>query len=219
MPYETRDHGELRVTFTNEFDWKYNEQGTRARSKVTFYHAKPQGDLRPLGSFVSPSHQDHDDKRATILLGNAPNSNMTAVASPTEFSQIWNDLGSNGTHDGSIWMPNPPPGYVPLGHVCTTGYSAPSTSSIWCIRADLALSSRYAMRSIWDDEGSGSNRDVSIWNMTKLPVGGGDFDEDHVFPDLFISNYQHNKPRLEDAWVLNLPEDFGRISVDLATPA
>lgn len=87
MPNETRDYGDLKVTLTKEFDWIYSDSKTGAKRDVAIFHVKPQGDLRPLGSFASPNYQDQNNKRATILVGNSANgSGKPAVASFTGFT-------------------------------------------------------------------------------------------------------------------------------------
>ncbi|KAL1795369.1 hypothetical protein ACET3X_007185 [Alternaria dauci] len=217
MPNETRDYGDLRVTLTKEFEWKYADNGTGARRDASFFHARAQGDLRPLGSFVTPNYQDQNNKRATLLVGNVPNgSGKPAVASPTSYSSIWDDGGSGGKHDGSIWRPNPPSGYVALGDVCVGNYSTPSTSAIWCVRSDLVVQSDFGANSVWDDGGSGARKDVSVWPLVKPHMGVDGSDKIPVLTDLFIANAS-GRPEYGRAKVLTLPvpKDFKRFSADL----
>ncbi|KAB2099430.1 hypothetical protein AG0111_0g12290 [Alternaria gaisen] len=218
MPNETRDYGNLRVTLTKEFDWKYSDTGTGAKRNGTFYHAKSQGDMRPLGSFVTPNYEEQNNKRATLLVGNARNgSGEPAVASPTGYSKIWDDRGGKGNHDGSIWRPIAPSGYVALGDVCVKGYSAPSTAAIWCVLSGLTLQSDFDEDSVWSDNSSGANTDVSVWPIVapKMSVDGGD--KVPVLKDLFIANSAYTKPEYGRARLLALPipKDFKRFSADL----
>jgi hypothetical protein len=167
MPNETRNYGDLKVTLTKEFNWVYSDSNTGAKRDVTIFHAKPQGDLRPLGSFATPNYQDQNNKRATILVGNAANGSVNpAVASPTGYTQIWTDRKSGGSHDGSFWKPNAPSGYVALGDVCNGSYNAPSNDAIWCVRLDLTLQSDFASDSLWSDSGSGATSDCSLWSSS-----------------------------------------------------
>ena len=218
MPNETRDYGDLRVTLTKEWDWKYDDGGSGARRDVNCYHAKSQGDMRPLGSYASPSNHHPNNTRATLLVGNASNgSGKPAVASPTGYSKIWDDGGSGGRHDGSFWRPNAPSGYVALGDVCAGGYNAPSTSAIWCVRSDLVLQSDFRADNIWDDGGSGAKMDGSVWAIVKPQMGVDGSDKIPVLTDLFIANSSHGKPEYSRAKVLGLPvpKDFKRFSADL----
>ncbi|KAG9187989.1 hypothetical protein G6011_01912 [Alternaria panax] len=218
MPNETRDYNGLRVTLTKEFDWKYSDSNTGAKRDATFFHAKSQGDLRPLGSFVTPNYQDQNNIRATILVGNAPGgSGGAAVASPTGYTKIWDDRGSGGSHDGSIWRPNAPSGYVALGDVCTGGYNSPSTSAIWCVRSDLALQSDFGSDSVWSDSYSGSKSDVSVWSIVNPQSNVDGSDKIPILNDLFIANSAYSKPEYGRAklFTLPIPKDFKRFSADL----
>ncbi|CAI9630216.1 hypothetical protein GT037_010859 [Alternaria burnsii] len=218
MPNETRDFGDLRVTLTKEFDWKYSDTETGAKRDGSFFHAKSQGDLRPLGSFITPNYQDQNNKRATLLVGNAPNgSGRPAVASPTGYSRIWEDRGSGGKHDGSIWKPTAPSGYVALGDVCVGNYNSPSTTAIWCVRSDLVLQSDFGADSVWSDSYSGAKMDVSVWPIVKPQMSVDGSDKIPVLTDLFIANSAYSKPEYSRAKVLGLPvpKDFKRFSADL----
>ncbi|KAH8423660.1 uncharacterized protein LDX57_001419 [Aspergillus melleus] len=73
--------------------------------------------------------------------------------------------GSRASADGSFWRPIAPAGYISMGDVAQSGWSAPSTSKVWCLRSDLAADGQYGPESIWDDTKSKADVDVSIWEV------------------------------------------------------
>ncbi|KAM3064807.1 hypothetical protein ACMFMF_011726 [Clarireedia jacksonii] len=131
MANKTQDYGDLRVTMTLGLDWVWNDKGSGASRDDEFYHPKPQGNLRALGSLGFSSYRDKNSKWAALLVGNNPNSTgKPAVASPTGYDLIWRDEKSGGDHNGSFWRPRTPSGYVLLGDICQGSWSTPSTNRV-----------------------------------------------------------------------------------------
>ncbi|KAF7679786.1 hypothetical protein GT037_001437 [Alternaria burnsii] len=155
MPNKARDYGDLRVTMTSEWEWRWNDRGTGATRAIDVYHAKSQGELLPLGSFVSSTYID----------GNAKG--KPAFASPTGYTLMWNDKGGDGKFDGSFWRPTAPAGYVSVGNICTSSYKDPSSNEILCVREDLAIDSDYEPASLWDDRNSGAKLYASVWAISR----------------------------------------------------
>lgn len=102
---------------------------------------------------------------------------------------MWKDEKSGAAKDGSFWRPIPPNGYVALGDVAQSKWSAPSVNDVWCVRADLAKQGSFGSNSIWDDKESGAKTDVSIWEVrpaahfaTDGEVDGGEMAARHLGP-------------------------------------
>lgn len=127
MPNETHQYGELLVTVTSDYKWVYSDYNTHGKRDVTFYMPEAQGptDLRPLGSVGVSNYTNINGKRGTVLVGSAKYDG-SCVKSPTGYTQIWDDDGSGGDYDGSIWRPTAPSGYRSMGDVVVKGYKAPS---------------------------------------------------------------------------------------------
>ncbi|KAG9184968.1 hypothetical protein G6011_11798 [Alternaria panax] len=159
MPNAFRNYGDLRVTMTSDWEWRYNNWGTGAVRAIEVYHAKSQVDLRPIGSFVSSSYIDRKaltGKRASLLVGNEPDAKgltgvIPAVASLIGYTLPWNDGGGGGKFDGSFWRPIAPPGYVSLGGLGISSYAVPSFKGVCektCVLKDtcrIGSDSKYAM--------------------------------------------------------------------------
>ena len=56
----------------------------------------------------------------------------------------------------AVWRPNPPPGYVAIGHVITPNHAPPAPSSVACVRVDLAAPSSPAPAPLWTTAGAES---------------------------------------------------------------
>ncbi|KAM0175891.1 hypothetical protein ACHAPF_005254 [Botrytis cinerea] len=151
----------------------------------------PQSNLCALGSIGVTHYDEINGKQASILVGLNPNQSppsgkSPALARPTSYTQIWNDAKSGGRHDGAIWRPNAPSGYISLGDVVGGSHSVPpSTSAIWCLRVDLTHVANYAASDFWDDKKSGAAKNVSCWQLVPestglngdeyLPISAGTF--------------------------------------------
>ncbi|KAH6855968.1 hypothetical protein B0I37DRAFT_366214 [Chaetomium sp. MPI-CAGE-AT-0009] len=169
MSNKTRDYGDLRVTLTSAYDWRWNDGGSGANRDGGFFHPKSQenGNLRPLGSLAVPHHGDVNNQWAVLLVGDNPSQRSPgkgpAVQAPVDYHGLWNDSGSGSNSDGSFWRPVPPPGYIALGDVANAGYDKPGLDQVWCVRADLVSDGSYGKDAVWDDAGSGADVDGSFW--------------------------------------------------------
>lgn len=221
MPNKTRDYGDIRITMTYNYGWTWDTTNMGARRGITGYHPTPDGDLRPLGTYAEPgSYHEINQQRATILVGHNPNSTnpRRAVASPTDYVQIWRDTGSPGKHDGSFWRPIAPSGYKSLGDVLVYKYNKPNVNLIWCVREDLVTSAQFPASSIWDDKSSGCANDCAIWSIlpNDLRIDGNA--NIPLAADTFRAFGHYNRPDQELANILVLPIGRDYKELDTETP-
>ncbi|KAK1920226.1 hypothetical protein P3342_002522 [Pyrenophora teres f. teres] len=120
---------------------------------------------------------------------------------------VWDDHKSKGDHDGAIWRPKAPDGYVALGDICINSYSTPPTNLMWCVRSDLVMDSDFEPASVWDDKGSGATLYSTIWAVARPAIGIKGFEKLPVFVDTFRSDDNPNRtiPPASLAKVLTLP--------------
>ena len=85
------------------------------------------------------------------------------LKAPVDYRHIWSDHGSGGHTDFSFWEPIPPSGYTCVGGVGQVGYNKPSTDLIMCVKSSLVRPGK--VTKIWNDRGSGSHRDVQIYEV------------------------------------------------------
>ncbi|MGQ0839988.1 Vps62-related protein [Actinokineospora sp.] len=125
-----------------------------------------------------------------VMKGFGPPSNTFLVreeadflARPVGYRWIWDDKGSGGDHDVSLWEPIPPQGYSCLGSIANPRYSTPpSTDAVRCLKSTYTLPG--APGKEWDDSGSGANDDVSLWQSNPADHRG-------LSPSTFIARQGH----------------------------
>lgn len=175
MVNENRTYGELVVTLTTEYNWMWSDKGSGATRSAAFWHPKPQGNLRALGTIAVDHFSEIRGRRATLLVGQNPDAEpligKPAVASPTGYTLIATDKESGADSSGSFWRPVAPAGYVSLGDVANTNWGEPSKDQIWCLRRDLTVDANFTNENLWDDSKSGGVTDISVWNIVPYPTG------------------------------------------------
>ncbi|KAK5999168.1 hypothetical protein PT974_01558 [Cladobotryum mycophilum] len=205
MTFTFRDYGELRVTLTDEYATNFNDGNE---------------DFRPLGSTAS----NNSSARGTLLVGMNPNQppadpTRPALLPPVSFTKLFENtepLPSIGlitktmswNNASSFWRPEPPPGYVALGHVAGNGFDAPrETDQIWCVRQDLVKQATLKPTSLWYYEGI--RQTISVWEV--VPQSAGVYGDEFipVFADCFLLSKSLDKPE-DETWaiVLHVPKDF-----------
>jgi Vacuolar protein sorting-associated protein 62 len=160
--------GDLVLRFTSSFEFRYNDRGSGANLDGSFWHPKPPTGFHALGSIGMSSYNDPNGKVAALCVKASeplmPGLQKPALKPPTDYEFIWNDKGSGATHDGSCWRPLAPEGYVALGDVFAQGYNKPPLNDVMCVARELAFDGEVGVL-IWNDKGSGANRDLSTYQI------------------------------------------------------
>jgi Vacuolar protein sorting-associated protein 62 len=166
----TGEKGEptLIVSTTANYGWIYSDAGSGAHMDVTIYRPYPTDPgVYCVGDYAQGNYSSPSGVSITVKAVNDDPSHPL-LAAPLHYNEIWNDHGSGGDHDGSIWYPVPPDGYVSLGFVCNGGYDQPNIPTYRCVRRDLTEATQ-AGPLIWNDQGSGAHMDVSLWQLVGVP--------------------------------------------------
>ncbi|ATB36468.1 hypothetical protein CYFUS_001883 [Cystobacter fuscus] len=180
----------LYVQGATAFNWVYDDHGTGADNDVAIWRANlgQTPGYYSLGDVAQPFH------------GSAPRTSFVAygegdvLARPVDYAWVWSDWGSGGTHDVSIWEPLPAAGYTCLGTVTVLGYDKPSTDLIRCVRGEYVLPANPSW--LWNDEGSGADHDVGIWQVQPRDHRG-------LALSTFIARPSHSDTGGNRYWVLN----------------
>nr|WP_255653721.1 MULTISPECIES: Vps62-related protein [unclassified Myxococcus] len=147
----------LWVQATSGFDWIYDDFGTHADNDVSVW--RPNLSQLPgyysLGDVAMPDH--NPAPRMTFVVKGEGD----VLARPVDYTFVWNDRGTGGSHDVGFWHPVAPPGYTCLGSVAQLGYDKPSTDLIRCVRSEYVLPGTSSW--IWNDQGSGGHNDGSVF--------------------------------------------------------
>ena len=181
----TMDIGEgLLIKYVNIYTWKYNDSGSGGDTDVTFWHpdANNTDGWYALGSYIQTNYTNLSvtDVNAYPVIVVKDSKNLDLLRAPTEYTFVWNDGGSGGDHDGSVYIPVCEDGYKAMGAVVGDGYSTPSTDAVRCVREDFTLQGEVGSY-IYNDSGNGADRYLSIWGIsepdvntdTRIPLGTG----------------------------------------------
>jgi hypothetical protein len=89
----TFEYGDLLVTLTSAYAWRWNDKGSGAKRNGGFWHPAPQGpqkELRALGSVCVPHYGDINNQWAVMLVGAKPGAggDRPAVKRPTDYAII-----------------------------------------------------------------------------------------------------------------------------------
>lgn len=116
------------------------------------------------------------------------------IKEATNNDKIWDDSGSGSDKDVAFWKVTPSPGFFALGHCVTDfhdidpekGRKAPVTITLKPKPGyEYLLAEPTGLDKMWDDGGSGADRDCNIWRL-KCPdgyVAMGDVVTDNGNPD------------------------------------
>lgn len=155
----------LLVSTTSNYNWIYDDKGSGSDMDVSIYRPAPTTD----GYFIIGDYAqgDYSSPTGSSLIVMAVNDNPASplLAAPVRYEQVWNDKKSGGDHDGSVWRPVAPDGYLALGFVANNGYDQPDIPNYRCLRKDL-VEDTTAGGLIWNDKGSGASMDVSLYVLT-----------------------------------------------------
>lgn len=156
------------ITFgtTSDYTALYNDKGSGADTDGGFWRPSPPDGWFFFGDYLQGNYGAPSMPSITVKVTNDDTDNPV-LKSPTSYAQIWLDKGSGADMDGSIWMPVPPPGYVALGAVSNTGYSAPAPNKLVCMRFDLVQAGTLGQL-IWSDKGSHADGDVANYAIVGL---------------------------------------------------
>lgn len=156
---------------TSEFTSVWADHGSGADRDGAFYRPKTADGFYTFGDYGQGNYGDPTGTVLTISVAEQPGEEP-ALKAPTGFRLVWKDKGSGADKDGSFWAPTPPSGYVACGHVVQRGYDEPKVkdrTDVVCLRVDLATQVDLGGL-IWNDKGSGADKDVAVYTVPGLNV-------------------------------------------------
>ena len=161
----------LQILTTNKGTQIYTDKGTGADTDLAvFIPDIPEG-YYMVGHFGQPNHQTQMNGTVPVIKPIDP----TAVAPPYNFEAMYDDRGSGGDQDVTLWRVIAPTGYTALGDIVNIGYNFPpdSIKNLYrCVRSDLVKQGEID-RSVWTDKGSGANQNGSVWYVQPSAEEGG----------------------------------------------
>lgn len=172
----------------SDYVWVYDDTGTGALTDASIWRPQPPPGYVSLGDVVHASHDE--PKFAALVVRDDPE----ALRPPVGYEQVWNDKGTLGTHDVTLWNPIPPVDYACPGSVATPGYDTPPPlTQIRCVHR------RYLVRGeatlTWTDAGSLGFQDAGLWTCGDGSRGG-------LAARSFITRRHHSDPGAPMCWSL-----------------
>ena len=152
---------------TSNYSWLYNDGGSGADMDGTLWRSNPTDpNYYIIGDYAQGNYGNPTGPTIIVTAINDPNN--TLLRPPIDYRQIWNDHGSGGDHDGSVWYPVPPDNFVSMGFVGQRGYDKPSIANYRCVHHSQVVNDQTGSL-IWNDSGSGAHIDVSIYAVQAVP--------------------------------------------------
>jgi len=161
--------GALEVLSISDFDFVYADNGTGANKDLSIWKPQLPPGFSALGHYA---HANYSKPTSGVVLAIRATDDYSVIAYPVDYQQIYNDAGTGGDQDGSIWMPIAPAGYVALGMVGMNGHGKPHREAVVCVREDLTTPVGVG-EMISNDQGSGGNLDLFVWGIATPGVGAG----------------------------------------------
>ena len=89
------------------------------------------------------------------------------LAQPLDFTRVWgmNGHGSNNAATFGLWHAVPPSGYEVVSDIFNRN-SKPRSARYVCVSRAALVTTSFGHRSLWDDKGSGSGDDGSVWEVS-----------------------------------------------------
>jgi hypothetical protein len=158
----------LLIGTTSNYNWVWSDKGSGSDGDCTVWRPSPTDtQFFILGDYAQGNYSGATGSSIIVkAINDDPSAPLLKPAS--SWRQVWNDRGSGGDHDGSIWSAVAPDGYIAVGFVASAGYDAPSIPNYRCLRRDLVTQAT-AGDLVWSDKGSGAHQDVSLWAVQSMP--------------------------------------------------
>lgn len=187
---------DLLISFTSEFLPLWNDKGSNAHNAVSLWRPSATSDALSsffsLGDVAVGHYRNINQNKVVALVSDANKTDGTALRPPIDYQLVWHDEGTGARNNASIWRPLPPEGYVAMGLVFGVDYDKPSRHAVRCIREDLVMAAQVGDL-IWNDKGSGSTNDLSLWSTTLPDASAGEL---YLAPGTFIGTDSYAKTGL-----------------------
>jgi hypothetical protein len=201
------------IVFVTDFEGIYADFGTGAHTNMSIWKPKAPAGYFPLGYYMHASH----GKPTSVMFAVKPSGNSTALKHPVDYKWIWNDAGSGGDSDLTVWEPIAPPGYRALGTIAVRGYHKPSVKEVVCVRNDLTTYASVG-KSIWTDAGSGADRDARFHRI-KAPQPPANSKKTYLTSGSFCGHASSgNLTSSEAAYALKVTMPYKSNQVNLTFP-
>ncbi|KNA21084.1 hypothetical protein SOVF_046540 [Spinacia oleracea] len=152
--------GRLFETVTN-FDLVWSNQGSRSKKKVSIWRPVVAQGMVFFGDIAVKGYKSPNACAVAEDIGDE------IFKKPIDYQMVGRIKKQRGIEPMLFWLPQAPPGYVPLG--CIACKSSPNdhgfSSSVRCIRSDMVTGDQYSEESLWDNDAGIRAEPYSIWTV------------------------------------------------------
>jgi hypothetical protein len=153
----------LLLSTTAQYTWLYDDSGSHAHMNLTLWRTDPtDSSAFIIGDYAQGYYGEPAGPTVTVTSVNDPHD--TLLQRPVDYRLVWNDHGTGGHNDGSIWYPVPPDDFVSIGFVGQRGYDKPSIAKYRCVHRSQVVGAQVGPL-IWNDSGSHAHLDVSLFSV------------------------------------------------------
>lgn len=192
--------------YTDYYELVWKDTGSGGKLDGAIWRAKNyQSEYCSLGDVAEDNYGYPKTKTVLVTA-----KKTKALVSPTSFTQVWKDSGSGANWDGAVYTMNAPAGYTCLGGVGMRHHSNPPDSKKYC-----CVKNEYVVRGgvvqAWNDKGTGSDKDVSLWTVIRafgpFGVDAGNFIPVSGYGEP-LSTYllKGDNDKVRDAWSITRNE-------------
>jgi len=197
------DAGELLISFTDKFKYRWRDSASGGRYDGNFWHPVPEAGWYALGSLGFGGTRGfgyHNPNGVYSMIvvkeSSDANPNLPPLKHPLSYDKIWDDRDTHATDSGSFWTPVCPLGYKAMGVVAQGGWSSPSINDVVCVREDLTIPGE-AADLVWNDADTGgtygSFGSWLIQNKADKP-----HELAHLEAGTFVGWNRHQRPETHD---------------------
>ena len=158
------DVGDLTISYVDEFEYRWDDQGSGGDFDGSFWHPKPPKGWRALGSVGFKGYYDPNGRHWMMILKESKEGSG-ALAPPLNYVKEYDDRKSDADDHGSFWTPFCPYGYVAMGTVVNKGWGSPSKDDVMCVRKDLTKPGEVG-DFVWNDQNTGATYYLGAWQIT-----------------------------------------------------
>jgi hypothetical protein len=196
------EHFEIALVHSYTEIWR--DSGSRADRDVFILRPQLPPGFRSLGDVaVSGKVEDRGVDKFPYTLAIKPKPGKEhMIARPTGRVQMWSTDGSRANVKIKVFGLTCPTNFIALGGYVQLESDPRPNEDVVCVNRETLTRGTWALRSVWDDKGTGADTDVSFWNAEFR--GEQKSPSTLIFPsNALVPSTTHEKPK-EMPWVLRL---------------
>lgn len=198
------DEPDIIFRYADAYEKTYVDKGTGGDMYMGLWRPLVyQKGFCALGDVYSGDKKRAPPAKNTVLV--KAGNDGDAVIHPTSFTEVWNDHGSGGTFDVTVYKMNAPAGYTCIGGATVGSYEdEPVKNHYCCVKNEYLVEGQY--QNVYKDTGTGASKYLGLWEV----IAGAD--PSGVEASLIVPNGEVGYPAPKDKGYL-LKHDHEHVKV------